>query len=155
MFLRRVAAVLSLCGLLATNCVAYTSLCAVLCASRAAVRGSSSSSVSHHHHDSAPPAARSSASLHARHHIDMQQVIGHRGMVAVNSAPCAQYQAVIALLDGSRTGVGEVTFRSSRLANLPVAPVTPNLAAILLQADSPSPPQSRLLHLSAPLSLRI
>jgi hypothetical protein len=87
--------------------------------------------------------------------MEMQQVIGHRGMVVVNSAPCAQYQAVITFLDGSRTGVGEVTFSGSRLANLPVTPVTPNLAAILLQADSPSPPQSTLLHLSAPLALRI
>lgn len=86
--------------------------------------------------------------------MEMQQ-FSRQSVVAVDSAPCAQYQTVMTLLDGSRTSFGETITGSSRLANLPVAPIRPNLSAILLQADSPSPPLSNLPHLSAPTFLRI
>lgn len=153
MFLRRLAAI-SLCGLLATNSVAYSSVCAILCASRAAVRGSSALSVRHHDHHSARSSDNSSNDCHAGHHRDMQQCSKDSDRATVVSAPCAHYQTVIALLDASRTSLGE-TFSATRLANVPVTTATPNPAAMLLQGDSPSPPQSSLPPLWAPTFLRI
>lgn len=154
MNLRRLTALLSLCGLLVTNSVGYTSVCAILCASHAEHGSTSTSPVPHHSHHSSQLIASRSAHSHAGQQMDMQHVTRGSGEITLNSSPCTQYKTVVTVLDASRISLGE-TNNTAPLANLLAIAVGRALVGLPLEAGSPSPPQSHLPHLSAPIFLRI
>ena len=151
MFLRRLAVASALCGVLATTSVAETSLCRIMCSSRAQL---GASSAMHHDHHS-PQVANSRKHRHVSHHGGMQESLMPSALLAVNSAPCTQYQPLLAYLEGSRTSVREAISSSVPSANPAVTPVAPNHARTASLSGSPSSPESSAPRLCAPTLLRI
>jgi hypothetical protein len=152
MFLRRLAAVSALCGVLATSSVADTSLCRIMCSSRAQLGGSSAT---HHDHHSPEATADSLEHRHMSHHRDVRQSMMPNAFLALNSAPCTQYRPLVAFLNGSRTSLSEASSSGVLLANPAVTPVAPTHAGAPSLSDSPSPPESSAPRLCAPTLLRI
>lgn len=151
-FLRKLAAAFSLCGLLATSSVASASVCRVMCASRAESRGMSAR---HHEHHSSQPAGHRSMQSHAAHNMAMQESPTQQDWLAAGSARCSEYQPLSALLEGLRTSSDRTMSDSSRVAGLPVSTAVPDFVPVHLRTESSSPPQSDLLNSAVPTQLRI
>ena len=151
-FLRKLAAAVALPGLLATSNVADSGLCSLVCASRAHMGGSL---VTHDVHSPSHGAAHSSAHQHMSRDGDMRESVLLNAKVAPASPPCAQYQPLLALLNGSRASFGESISSTRCLANPPALSFGPNRAEIDRQVPSPSPPESNVPRLSASVLLRI
>jgi hypothetical protein len=107
----------------------------------------------HDHHS--PHVANSGEHRHTSHHGDTQESLMPSALLAVNSAPCTQYQPLLAFLDGSRTSFGEAISSSVSSANLAVTPVAPTHAGTPSLFGSPSPPESSAPRSCAPTLLRI
>lgn len=149
-FLHKIAAAFALSGLMATSCVADTSLCRIMCASRAQF-----GRVTHHHHDAPQATMHPLAHRHMGHPADMQKSVAPSDKLALNSAPCSQYQPLLVFLDGARASFGETISSGGHFANLLVTSAEPNRPEIPFQVNSPSPPQSNTLRFFAPTLLRI
>jgi len=133
--LRKLTAVLTLTGLLATASVADTSFCRMSCALHAGFGGSSTATAHHLHHSASLP-RNSSSHIHANSRASLEHSLVNDGGIVLESSRCTQYQQLAMFLNGFRLTVSE---KISGMGNPAVIP------AVLVEKNSepaPSPPSS-------------